>query len=59
MNSVLTRDSVVDSMIAELAERRRTAEARRTAYLALARAIVADEPLELNAARDEPQTIAA
>jgi hypothetical protein len=52
MNAALTRDRVVDSMVAELAERRRTAEGRRAGYVALARAIMADEPLELSAVRE-------
>ena len=42
MNSLST-DSVVDRMVAQLAERRHTSLGRRTAYLALAQAILSDE----------------
>jgi hypothetical protein len=42
MNSLSTH-SVVDRMVAQLAERRRTSTGRRAAYLALAHAILTDE----------------
>jgi hypothetical protein len=39
----LNAHNVVDRMVAQLAERRRTSVGRRTAYLALAQAILTDE----------------
>jgi hypothetical protein len=39
--------SVVDQLVSELAERRRTARSRQAGYVALARAIVADDQPEL------------
>jgi len=46
MNS-LTIHTVVDRMAAQLAERRRNSIYRSSAYLALARAILSDEQVEL------------
>jgi hypothetical protein len=45
--NTLSRHTVLNQMTAELAERRRTTRARRTAYLALALAILGDEHTEL------------
>jgi hypothetical protein len=42
MTTLITH-SVVDRMVAQLAERRRASIGRRAAYLALAQAIVSDE----------------
>ena len=44
--TILTRDIVVDRLAADLAERRRSTIYRNSAYLALARAILSDEPLD-------------
>src|SRR5258708_5084236 len=41
-----TRDSVVDQLASTLAERRHNSIGRRTAYLALARAILMDDVLD-------------
>lgn len=51
--------SVVDQMTSMLAERRQQTRDRRTAYLALARAIVGDGPAELHlsASNIEPASI--
>ena len=40
----MTKNGVVDQMCAEVAQRRRTTLDRHAAYLALARAILSDEP---------------
>ena len=45
MNS-MTSQSVVDRMVADLAEQRRNTMYRNGAYRALARAILSDEPLD-------------
>jgi hypothetical protein len=45
--NTLSRRSVVNQITTELAERRRTSRARRTAYLALALAILGDEHYDL------------
>ena len=60
MNS-FSRHNVVNQMTTELAERRRTSRARRTAYLALALAILGDEHYELFSSTTldpEPATLA-
>jgi hypothetical protein len=44
--NVMTSHSVVDRMAADLADRRRNSIYRNGAYLALARAILSDEPAE-------------
>jgi hypothetical protein len=44
--TIMTSHSVVDRLAADLAERRRTTIYRNSAYIALARAILSDEPLE-------------
>ena len=41
--TTLSTHSVVDRMVAQLAERRRASIGRRAAYLALAQAILSDE----------------
>ena len=48
----LSRESIVDEMVSQLGERRRAAIGRRSAYLALARAILMDQPTELHNRRD-------
>ena len=45
--NTFSRQTVVDRLAAELAERRRTAGPRRAAYLALAQAILSDDLDEL------------
>jgi hypothetical protein len=47
MNSLSSR-SIVDQMASQLAERRRTSIGRRAAYIALAQAILMDEPQQLS-----------
>jgi len=44
--SIMTSHSVVDRLAADLAERRRNTIYRNNAYIALARAILSDEPLD-------------
>ena len=44
--TLMTSHSVVDRLAADLAERRRNAIYRNNAYIALARAILSDEPAE-------------
>jgi len=44
--SIMTSHSVVDRLAAYLAERRRNTIYRNNAYIALARAILSDEPLD-------------
>ena len=44
MNTLMSRDAVVDQLANTLAERRRTTIGRRAAYLSLARAILMDDP---------------
>ena len=44
--SIMTSHSVVDRLAADLAELRRNTIYRNSAYLALARAILSDEPLD-------------
>jgi hypothetical protein len=46
--NTMTSHSVVDRMAADLAERRRNTIYRNGAYLALALAILSDEPFELS-----------
>jgi hypothetical protein len=48
----LSRESIVDQMVSQLAERRHAAIGRRSAYLALARAILTEEPTERHSRRD-------
>ena len=47
--SIMTSHSVVDRLAADLAERRRNTIYRNSAYIALARAILSDEPQEQSA----------
>ena len=56
--NALSKHTVVNVMTTELAERRRTAHARRAAYLALAEAILADEhdAYRQSPAHDRPRT---
>ena len=44
--TIMTSHSVVDRLAADLAERRRDTIYRNSAYVALARAILSDEPLD-------------
>ena len=44
--TIMTSHSVVDRLAADLAERRRNSIYRNSAYIALARAILSDEPLD-------------
>ncbi len=44
--TIMTSHSVVDRLAADLAERRRNTVYRNNAYIALARAILSDEPLD-------------
>jgi len=44
--TIMTSHSVVDRLAADLAERRRNTIYRNSAYIALARAILSDEPLD-------------
>ncbi len=44
--TIMTSHSVVDRLAADLAERRRNTIYRNNAYIALARAILSDEPLD-------------
>ncbi len=44
--SIMTSHSVVDRLAADLAERRRNTIYGNKAYIALARAILSDEPLD-------------
>jgi len=50
----MNTQSVVDQMTSTLAQRRQQTRDRRTAYLALARAILSEGPAELYAVDQQP-----
>jgi hypothetical protein len=55
----LTTSSVVDQLVSELAASRRGRMERNAAYVALAHAILADEPTEIETPHDFETQVAA